>query len=261
MTSSHDVIPMPSEVADVFSGGGEMGALMRALDWSQTPLGPPEIWSPSLRMMVRILLANRFPLLLWWGPDYVSSTTMRTGRCWARSTRRAWAGRAASAGRRSGTSSARWSRRRITAAPATWMEDIFLGSDATASPRRPISPSPTARCRTTPCRAASAACSPPSMRSPRRWSGNAARSRCGISARASSEAKTAEEACDIAAAALAAAPEGRPVRTAVLARRRWRARAPRRRGGHRPGDRGPPRSLVTASDEGAAGWPLVRRAE
>jgi len=61
-------LPEPA-VADVFSGGGEMGALMRAADWSATPLGPVEEWSPSLRTMVKILLANRFPLLLWWGPD------------------------------------------------------------------------------------------------------------------------------------------------------------------------------------------------
>lgn len=53
-------------------GGGEMGALMRRLDWSKTPLGPPSSWSASLRMAVRFLLANRFPLLLWWGPQYIS---------------------------------------------------------------------------------------------------------------------------------------------------------------------------------------------
>lgn len=54
------------------SGGGEMGALIRANDWSRTPLGPIEAWSPSLRMMVSFLLANHFPLLLWWGaPVYL----------------------------------------------------------------------------------------------------------------------------------------------------------------------------------------------
>src|SRR6185503_20050573 len=53
-----------------FTGDGEMVALMRAKDWAQTPLGPPQQWSPSLKMMVRFLLANRFPLLLWWGPDF-----------------------------------------------------------------------------------------------------------------------------------------------------------------------------------------------
>ncbi len=53
------------------AGGGEMGALIRAYDWGKSPLGPPESWSQSLKMMVSLLLANRFPLLLWWGPQYV----------------------------------------------------------------------------------------------------------------------------------------------------------------------------------------------
>ncbi len=52
--------------------GGEMGNLIRSLDWAATPIGPMDSWSPALRMMVRFLLANRFPLLLWWGPQYVS---------------------------------------------------------------------------------------------------------------------------------------------------------------------------------------------
>ena len=43
---------------------------MRSMDWSKTPIGDVETWSPALRMMVRLLLANRFPLLLWWGPRY-----------------------------------------------------------------------------------------------------------------------------------------------------------------------------------------------
>ncbi len=55
---------------DCLAGGGEMGALMRSMDWSKTPIGPVESWSPSLQMMVRFLLANRLPLLLWWGPRF-----------------------------------------------------------------------------------------------------------------------------------------------------------------------------------------------
>jgi len=55
-----------------FAGGGEMGALIRAKDWSRTPIGGVESWSPTLKMMVRFLLANRFPLLLWWGKNYIS---------------------------------------------------------------------------------------------------------------------------------------------------------------------------------------------
>ena len=54
------------------TGGGEMGDLIRAFDWSKTPIGSAETWSPTLRVMIPFLLANRFPLLLWWGPEYIS---------------------------------------------------------------------------------------------------------------------------------------------------------------------------------------------
>jgi hypothetical protein len=64
-------IPDPG-AATCLAGGGEMGAVMRATDWSKTPIGAVETWSPALRMMVGFLLANRFPLLLWWGPQYTS---------------------------------------------------------------------------------------------------------------------------------------------------------------------------------------------
>jgi signal transduction histidine kinase/CheY-like chemotaxis protein len=49
-----------------------MGSLIRSFDWSKTPIGPVEQWSSTLRTMVSFLLANRFPLLLWWGPRYIS---------------------------------------------------------------------------------------------------------------------------------------------------------------------------------------------
>src|ERR1044071_3053684 len=55
-----------------FPDGSEIGELIRSTDWSKTAIGAMETWSPALRMMVRFLLANRFPLLLWWGPEYVS---------------------------------------------------------------------------------------------------------------------------------------------------------------------------------------------
>ncbi len=57
---------------DFLAGGGQMGAVMRATDWSKTPLGTADKWPPALRMMVRFLLANRFPQLLWWGPQFCS---------------------------------------------------------------------------------------------------------------------------------------------------------------------------------------------
>jgi PAS domain S-box-containing protein len=46
-----------------------MAALMRAYDWSQTPLGPVSEWPQSLKTAVSICLNSRFPILLWWGPD------------------------------------------------------------------------------------------------------------------------------------------------------------------------------------------------
>ena len=49
-----------------------MAGRIRSFDWARTPLGPPSTWSSALRMMVRFLVSNRFPLLLCWGPQYVS---------------------------------------------------------------------------------------------------------------------------------------------------------------------------------------------
>jgi len=51
-------------------GDGEMAALIRSTVWAKTPLGPVESWSPTLRLMLNFLLANRFPQLLWWGPEF-----------------------------------------------------------------------------------------------------------------------------------------------------------------------------------------------
>lgn len=51
-------------------GGGEMGKLIRAKDWSKTPLGSPEIWPESLRTMVSVMLNNPFGMYIAWGKDY-----------------------------------------------------------------------------------------------------------------------------------------------------------------------------------------------
>ena len=40
--------------------GGEMGARMRALDWSSTGLGAPDLWPQSLKTIVRVMLDSRF---------------------------------------------------------------------------------------------------------------------------------------------------------------------------------------------------------
>jgi signal transduction histidine kinase len=51
------------------SGGGEMGALMRAHDWAATPLGVPEAWPRALKTAVRLILNTGHPMYIWWGPD------------------------------------------------------------------------------------------------------------------------------------------------------------------------------------------------
>ncbi|HEV7136937.1 MAG TPA: ATP-binding protein [Steroidobacteraceae bacterium] len=50
--------------------GGEMGARMRALDWSRTPLGPPAQWPQQLKLAVALCLRSRFPIAIFWGPQY-----------------------------------------------------------------------------------------------------------------------------------------------------------------------------------------------
>ncbi|MBU2408915.1 MAG: hybrid sensor histidine kinase/response regulator, partial [Gammaproteobacteria bacterium] len=46
-----------------------MGALMRALDWSGTALGPPQQWPQSLRTVVRLMLNTGHPVYVFWGEE------------------------------------------------------------------------------------------------------------------------------------------------------------------------------------------------
>jgi PAS domain S-box-containing protein len=71
--------PMQSEAiedttasADFLSGGGELGARMRAIDWSATSLGPPSEWPQSLKTCVRIILTSRQPMFVWWGEELIN---------------------------------------------------------------------------------------------------------------------------------------------------------------------------------------------
>jgi GAF domain-containing protein len=51
------------------AGGGTMGALMRAHDWSNSSLGPPETWPQSLRAVAELLLNSKFPMFVAWGEE------------------------------------------------------------------------------------------------------------------------------------------------------------------------------------------------
>ena len=52
-------------------GGGEMGQLIRSMDWSRTPLGPIAAWPQSLRTTVNLCLASDLPICIIWGPKLV----------------------------------------------------------------------------------------------------------------------------------------------------------------------------------------------
>ena len=59
------------KIEDLLAGGGETGALMRTMDWSQTPIGPVSDWPQSLRTALSITMSSRFPITLYWGPEFL----------------------------------------------------------------------------------------------------------------------------------------------------------------------------------------------
>lgn len=60
------------DAPEFLAGGGEMGAAIRAYDWASTPLGPPSGWPQTLRTCLRIMLASRQPIWVWWGPELIN---------------------------------------------------------------------------------------------------------------------------------------------------------------------------------------------
>lgn len=60
--------PVEHDRAFLF-GGGEMGAMIRANDWSTSPLGPPELWPHPLRLALQICLNMPIVSAVHWGSD------------------------------------------------------------------------------------------------------------------------------------------------------------------------------------------------
>lgn len=54
---------------DWLTGGGEMGQLIRSLDWSKTPVGPVKGWPQSLKTAASLMLNSRYPMFIWWGDE------------------------------------------------------------------------------------------------------------------------------------------------------------------------------------------------
>jgi len=71
MTESFDAQEEPT--VDLSSGGSSSRAAMRSVydevDWSATPLGPPDKWPALLRLLVDLCLDSEFPVQISWGPE------------------------------------------------------------------------------------------------------------------------------------------------------------------------------------------------
>src|SRR3954462_15327997 len=84
---------------ELFAGGGEMGRRMAAFDWAKHPLGPPQLWPQSLRIVIRILLTSRYAMWLGWGPGfwffyndaYQPTLGIKEGWALGESARKVWA--------------------------------------------------------------------------------------------------------------------------------------------------------------------------
>jgi len=58
-------------VLEFLSGGGEMGARIRAFPWTKTSLGSPGAWPQGLRTALRVLLTTQHPVFIFWGPEHL----------------------------------------------------------------------------------------------------------------------------------------------------------------------------------------------
>ena len=77
--------PPGASTAEVFAGGGELGRLMTAMDWSATALGPVEHWPRALVTAVRIILTSRQPMFV--RSCSTSASTRETPCPWATGSR------------------------------------------------------------------------------------------------------------------------------------------------------------------------------
>jgi len=53
-------------------GGGEIGALVRELDWSKTSLGPISAWPVHLKATISLMLPAQAQIVLFWGREFVA---------------------------------------------------------------------------------------------------------------------------------------------------------------------------------------------
>lgn len=51
------------------AGGGQTGALLRALHWAASPLGPPSGWPQPLKTLMSVVLGSNQPMFVVWGQE------------------------------------------------------------------------------------------------------------------------------------------------------------------------------------------------
>ena len=61
----------PAPFNQFVAGGGEIGNLIRSVQWTETPMGNVSFWPLSLRTAISIMLAAPSPMCVVWGKEYI----------------------------------------------------------------------------------------------------------------------------------------------------------------------------------------------
>ena len=122
-----------------------MGERIAAFDWSTTPLGPIDRWPQSLRTVVNILLTSRYAMWMAWGSDLTMLYNDAYSPTLGIKHPKPWELPPAASGRKSGPTSDRASRPCSPPARPPTMKGSSYFWSAAAFPKKPTTPSPTAR--------------------------------------------------------------------------------------------------------------------
>ena len=69
---THGAPEDPGTTGAWLMGGGEMGERVRSCEWASRTLGPVEQWPMSLKTAIRIMLNSRYPMFVWWGKELIN---------------------------------------------------------------------------------------------------------------------------------------------------------------------------------------------
>lgn len=87
------------DLEELFTGSSQAAAMLRAFDWSRSPLGPPSKWLPAWRAAVRMMLDSGFPMCIGLGREelvyfqndlYLPIAAEKFPACFGQGTREVW---------------------------------------------------------------------------------------------------------------------------------------------------------------------------